>query len=59
MAFETDNEKNQVVLGGTISDDSPRLVEIDQYTRALISIGYAHHEIHAGSHFMYTDSVQA
>ena len=34
--------------------DSP----LDSSTGALETITYPHHEVHAGSHFMYTDSVE-
>lgn len=30
---------------------------LDRITRALNVIDYAHHEIHAGSHFLYTDAI--
>ena len=30
---------------------------LDRTTRALNIIDYAHHEIHAGSHFLYTDAI--
>jgi hypothetical protein len=39
----------------TDSDGTPS--EIDNTTHTLQIIDYEHHEIHAGSHFYYTDSV--
>ena len=30
---------------------------LDQITRALNVIDYAHHEIHAGSHYLYADAI--
>jgi len=33
-------------------------VKTDKMTAAVMMIDYAHHEIHAGSHFIYTDSVE-
>ena len=31
---------------------------IDGMTRAIVTIDYVHHEIHDGSHYLYTDSVE-
>lgn len=36
---------------GLISDDQAKAVRLDKGTHALETIDYAHHEIHAGSHF--------
>ena len=38
----------------TDSDGIPS--EVDNTTHTLQTIDYEHHEIHAGSHFFYTDS---
>lgn len=40
------------------SDGTFHPARIDQSTNTIQTIDYAHHEIHAGSHFMYTDSVE-
>ena len=44
-------------IAGMISDTAARFVRLDLSTHTLQMIDYAHHEIHAGSHFMYTDHV--
>ena len=31
--------------------------EVDRATQGIITIDYAHHEIHSGSHYFYTDTV--
>ena len=38
-------------------DGNGRIAGVDSATRSLQLIDYAHHEIHTGSHFFYTDSV--
>jgi hypothetical protein len=38
-----------------IVDANERIATIDASTHALNGIDYEHHEIHAGSHFFYTD----
>ncbi len=30
---------------------------LDSITEAIETIDYPHHEVHSGSHFMYTDAV--
>jgi hypothetical protein len=45
-------------LTGLISDTEYRTARIDYSTHALETIDYVHHEIHAGSAFFYTDSVE-
>jgi hypothetical protein len=35
-----------------------RELRVDRTTRALMTIDYAHYEVHAGSHFMYTDHTE-
>lgn len=40
-----------------LSDDEGGAIRIDSVTNTLQTIDYSHHEVHAGSHFMYTDSV--
>jgi hypothetical protein len=45
-------------IGAKGSGDTQRDLRLDIATHTLQTIDYAHHEIHAGSHFMYTDSVE-
>ena len=40
-----------------LSDAEGGAIRIDSVTNTLQTIDYSHHEVHAGSHFMYTDSV--
>lgn len=47
----------QVVMYGTSRGDV-REMRVDNATNSIQTIDYAHHEIHAGSHFIYTDSVE-
>ena len=42
-----------LTFNGTTWENTP----MDSITRTLQTIDYAHHEIHAGLHFMYTDAV--
>ena len=44
-------------IGGISICDGNQYSRIDLTTGAVETIDYAHHEIHAGSHFMYTDAV--
>jgi hypothetical protein len=44
-------------IGGTTICDGSQYSRIDLITGAIESIDYAHHEVHAGTHFFYTDSV--
>jgi hypothetical protein len=45
--------------GNRIRDGlNERFASLDKSTWTLQTIDYAHHEIHAGSHFMYTDAVE-
>lgn len=46
------------IFGYRSSDDSWRRLRIDGATDSLQVLDYPHHEIHAGSHFIYTDSVE-
>ena len=48
----------ETVIGGLGTGDTPRHLRLDTSTHTLQTIDYAHHEIHTGSHFMYTDSVE-
>jgi len=40
---------------GKTSDSTRQMPRIDATTHTMQSIDYEHHEIHAGSHFFYTD----
>ena len=50
-------QSGETSIGALVSDNTPRHVRADTSTHTIQIIDYAHHEIHAGSHFMYTDSV--
>jgi len=41
-----------------IVNDTGRIASIDTATNTLQTIDYPHHEIHSGSHYFYTDSVE-
>jgi hypothetical protein len=43
------------ILFGRISNTETKPVRIDASTHSLQTIDYAHHEIHTGGHFFYTD----
>jgi len=43
---------------GKTSDAERQMPRIDASTHSMQVITYEHHEIHAGSHFFYTDSVE-
>lgn len=51
-------ENNGVILYKRNLDGSLSPAGIDKATNTLQIIDYAHHEIHSGSHFMYTDAVE-
>jgi len=53
QVFQVDAEEGSNALRWVIVIDSPT----DLSTAAVETIDYAHHEVHAGSHFMYTDAV--
>ncbi len=40
------------------SDSTYQPLRLDKSTNSIQTIDYEHHEIHAGSHFLYTDSVE-
>jgi len=40
-----------------VTGDTPRPLRADLSTHTLQTISYEHHEVHAGSHFFYTDCV--
>jgi hypothetical protein len=46
------------VIKGKTGDDTYQVPRINPQTHALETIEYEHHEIHAGSHFFYTDKVE-
>lgn len=60
------SEKLRVVGGSAIpsvgygktSDDSYQAARLDKATHSIQTIDYAHHEVHDGRHFMYTDHVE-
>ena len=39
------------------SDQTAQPIRLDAQTNSIQTIDYEHHEVHAGSHFFYTDSV--
>lgn len=43
------------ILFGRISNIETKPLRIDASTHSLQTIDYAHHEVHAGNHFFYTD----
>jgi len=45
------------IKGYRASDQSDHPIRIDQSTNTLQGIDYAHHEVHAGSHFEYSDLI--
>jgi len=47
-----------LIRGFRSSDSTAQPIRLDRGTNTLQTIDYAHHEIHAGSHFFYTDSVE-
>lgn len=46
------------IFGYKSSDDTYQPIRIDSATHSLQTVDYEHHEIHAGSHYFYTDSVE-
>ncbi len=48
---------NPLPIAGKTGDATLQVPRIDVSTHSLQVIDYAHHEIHAGSHFFYTDKV--
>lgn len=49
---------NVKMLGYRSSDGTWQPLRLDKATNSIQTIDYEHHEIHAGSHFFYTDSVE-
>ena len=47
-----------LVRGFRSSDSTSQPLRLDKATNSIQTIDYAHHEIHAGSGFYYTDSVE-
>jgi len=45
------------VIKGLITGDIPKSIRLDASTETMQVITYEHHEVHAGCHFFYTDSV--
>ena len=48
-------DTNAMVFG-RVSDTVVKNMRLDSATEALMTVSYAHHETHAGSHFNYRDS---
>jgi len=44
----------ETVLGALASDSTPRHAKLDTSTHTIQTIDYAHHEVHAGSHYYLT-----
>jgi hypothetical protein len=47
-----------LIRGYRSSDGTAQPLRLDKSTNTIQTIDYAHHEIHAGSHFIYTDHVE-
>jgi hypothetical protein len=47
-----------LIKGWRSSDSTAQPLRLDKATNTIQVIDYAHHEIHAGSHFMYTDHIE-
>ena len=47
-----------VITAYRSSDHTWQPLRLDKATNSIQTIDYEHHEIHAGSHFFYTDSVE-
>lgn len=45
----------EATISALASDDLPRYLKLDTSTASIQTIDYPHHEVHAGSHFFYTD----
>lgn len=58
VVISLDGEQTIGVLGYRSSDGTYQPLRLDKATNTLQVIDYAHHEIHAGSHFLYTDSAE-
>jgi len=48
------SQPGEATIGGLANDDTPRHAKLDTTTHTLQTIDYAHHEVHAGSHFYLT-----
>ena len=51
-------QESKGLKGFRSSDSTYQPLRLDKATNTIQSIDYEHHEIHAGSHFYYTDSVE-
>lgn len=47
-----------LIRGFRSSDSTAQPLRLDKSTNSIQTVDYEHHEIHAGSHFFYTDSVE-
>lgn len=45
-------------IGVNLVDASGRAFRLDTSTNSIQTVDYEHHEIHSGSHYFYTDSVE-
>jgi hypothetical protein len=45
----------KVIYGWRSSDNTAQPIRLDKATNTLQTIDYAHHEVHAGSHFFYSN----
>ena len=52
------NSDGTLAIGGITGDDEVVALKMDTATNTLMTIDYAHHEVHAGSHFFYTDKTE-
>jgi hypothetical protein len=48
-------DSDDITIKGLVGTNEPRELRADLSTHTLQTIDYTHHEIHAGSHFYYTD----
>ena len=56
MADDNTEDNKEVVIQGLVSDNEPLNIRIDTSTRAMMVIEYAHHEIHSGDSFTWSES---
>jgi hypothetical protein len=50
------NKAGATAIVGLVATDELRNLRADMSTHALQTIDYSHHEIHAGSHYFFTDA---
>lgn len=50
---------SKIAILGYISEEGVfQPTRLDKGTHSLMTVDYEHHEIHAGSHYFYSDSVE-